>query len=203
MKIIKEACVENFNEALEAQNRGANRIELCENLNVGGTTPSYGTTLACLKHLDIPIFPMVRPRGGNFVYSPIEIEIMKNDIKLFKNMGIKGVVFGVLLQNGDIDIKTTKELVDLARPMVVTFHKAIDETNNPIYWAEELSKIGVKRILTSGGKATALEGKDIINEMIKKDIQIVVAGKVASDNFETILKLIPNNEYHGKKIVWD
>ena len=202
--MIKEACVESFEKALEAQSNGANRIELCENLAVGGTTPSYGTVKICLEKLNIPIFPMIRARGGNFVYSKDEIEIMKEDIKIFKELGVKGVVLGCLTSDNKIDLELTKELVDLAYPMEVTFHKAIDEILNPLDYIDDLVNIGIKRILTSGGKATALEGKDLINEMIKKSngrLKIVVAGKVTKRNLNGLSNLISADEFHGKLIV--
>ena len=202
--MIKEACVESFEKALEAPSNGANRIELCENLAVGGTTPSYGTVKICLEKLNIPIFPMIRARGGNFVYSKDEIEIMKEDIKIFKELGVKGVVLGCLTSDNKIDLELTKELVDLAYPMEVTFHKAIDEILNPLDYIDDLVNIGIKRILTSGGKATALEGKDLINEMIKKSngrLKIVVAGKVTKGNLNGLSNLISADEFHGKLIV--
>lgn len=202
--MIKEACVESFKKALEAQSNGANRIELCENLAVGGTTPSYGTVKICLEKLNIPIFPMIRARGGNFVYSKDEIEIMKEDIKIFKELGVKGVVLGCLTSDNKIDLELTKELVDLAYPMEVTFHKAIDEILNPLDYIDDLVNIGIKRILTSGGEATALEGKDLINEMIKKSngrLKIVVAGKVTKGNLNGLSNLISADEFHGKLIV--
>jgi len=202
--MIKEACVESFEKAKEAQDKGANRIELCENLAVGGTTPSYGTVKVCLEKLNIPIFPMIRARGGNFVYSKDEIEIMKEDIKIFKELGVKGVVLGCLTSDNKIDLELTRELVDLAYPMEVTFHKAIDEITNPLDYIDDLVNIGIKRILTSGGKATALEGKDLINEMIKKSkerLKVVVAGKVTKENLNELSNLISANEFHGKLIV--
>ena len=202
--MIKEACVESFEKALEAQSNGANRIELCENLSVGGTTPSYGTVKICLEKLNIPIFPMIRARGGNFVYSKDEIEIMKEDIKIFKELGVKGIVLGCLTSDNKIDLELTKELVDLAYPMEVTFHKAIDEILNPLDYIDDLVNIGIKRILTSGGKATALEGKDLINDMIKKSngrLKIVVAGKVTKENLNGLSNLISADEFHGKLIV--
>ena len=202
--MIKEACVESFEKALEAQSNGANRIELCENLAVGGTTPSYGTVKICLEKLNIPIFPMIRARGGNFVYSKDEIEIMKEDIKIFKELGVKGVVLGCLTSDNKIDLELTKELVDLAYPMEVTFHKAIDEILNPLDYIDDLVNIGIKRILTAGGEATALEGKDLINEMIKKSngrLKIVVAGKVTKGNLNGLSNLISADEFHGKLIV--
>ena len=202
--MIKEACVESFEKALEAQNNGADRIELCENLSVGGTTPSYGTVKICLEKLNIPIFPMIRARGGNFVYSKDEIEIMKEDIKVFKNLGVKGLVLGCLTSDNKIDLELTKTLVNLAYPMEITFHKAIDEISNPLDYIEDLVNIGIKRILTSGGKATALEGKDLINDMIKKSngrLKIVVAGKVTKGNLNGLSNLISADEFHGKLIV--
>ena len=202
--MIKEACVESFEKSLEAQNNGANRIELCENLIVGETTPSYGTVKVCLEKLNIPIFPMIRARGGNFIYSKDEIEIMKEDIKIFKELGVKGVVLGCLTSDNKINLELIKELVDLAYPMEVTFHKAIDEIANPLDYIDDLINIGIKRILTSGGKATALEGKDLINEIIKKSnrrIKIVVAGKVTKENLNELSNLISSDEFHGKLIV--
>ena len=202
--MIKEACVESFEKALEAQNNGADRIELCENLSVGGTTPSYGTVKICLEKLNIPIFPMIRARGGNFIYSKDEIEIMKEDIKIFKELGVKGLVLGCLTSDNKIDLELTKTLVNLAYPMEITFHKAIDEISNPLDYIEDLVNIGIKRILTSGGKATALEGKDLINEMIKKSngrLKIVVAGKVTKENLNELSNLISADEFHGKLIV--
>ena len=202
--MIKEACVEFFDGAKRAEENGANRVELCENLSVGGTTPSYGTAKLCLEKLNIDIFPMIRPRGGNFIYSDDEIEIMKEDIKVFKNLGVKAVVFGILTEDNKINLKQMEELVNLSHPMEVTFHKAIDELENPLDWIEDLIKIGVKRILTSGCKVTALEGKDMINKMIEKangKLKIVVAGKVTKENLAELEKLIPANEFHGKQIV--
>ena len=202
--MIKEVCVESFSEALAAEKRGADRIELCDNLYLGGTTPSYGTIKMAMEKLTIPAFPIIRPRGGNFHYSKEEIEIMKEDIKICKSLGIKGVVLGVLTADNKVDFETLKELVDLASPMEVTFHKAVDELENPVEVIDRFVEIGVKRILSSGTKETALEGKDILNAMIKKAdnrIIILIAGKVTSDNFEEVAAAIPSTEYHGKKII--
>ena len=202
--MIKEVCVESFSEALAAEKRGADRIELCDNLYLGGTTPSYGTIKMAMEKLTIPAFPIIRPRGGNFHYSKEEIEIMKEDIKVCKSLGAKGVVLGVLTTDNKVDFETLKELVDLASPMEVTFHKAVDELENPVEVIDRFVEIGVKRILSSGTKETALEGKDILNAMIKKAdnrIIIMIAGKVTSDNFEEVAAAIPSTEYHGKKII--
>lgn len=202
--MIKEACVESLTEALEAEKRGADRIELCDNLAVGGTTASYGTIKTAAAMLNIPVFPIIRPRGGDFCYSVTEIEVMKQDILLCKSLGIKGVVLGVLTEDKKIDFDVLAELMLLASPMEVTFHKAIDELADPVAVIDQLAELGVKRILSSGTMETAIEGKDILNKMIEKAngrITIMVAGKVTKENLEEIAAVIPSTEYHGKKIV--
>lgn len=202
--MIKEACVESFIDAIEAEKRGADRIELCDNLSQGGTTPSYGTIKLALSTLKIPVFPIIRPRGGDFYYTPAEIEVIKEDIKICKSLGAKGVVLGILTADKKIDFKTLAEFMELAKPMEVTFHKAIDELEDPTLVIDELINLGVKRILSSGTKPTALEGKDILNKMIKKAgdrLTIVVAGKVTKEILPEVSSLIPAKEYHGKVIV--
>lgn len=202
--MIREACVESFSEAIAAQKAGAERIELCENLAVGGTTPSFGTIKQCCKELKIPIAAMIRPRGGNFCYSKGEFQIMKEDIEICKKLGIQGVVFGILTPDFKIDILRTKSLIDFARPMQVVFHKAFDEVEKPAEALEQLIKLGVDRILTSGTKATALEGKEILKKLITQSAgrtSILVAGKVTYQNLEQLSKEIPSTEFHGRKIV--
>ena len=194
MKILKEVCVENLAEALEAEKRGADRIELCDNLSFGGTTQSYGTIKKALEKLKIPVFPIIRPRGGDFFYTEDEIEIMKEDVKMCKSLGAEGVVLGMLTKDKKIDFSLVKEFVSLAYPMEVTFHKAIDELENPVEAVEGLINAGVKRILSSGTKVTALEGAGILNKMIEKAdgrIIIVVAGRVTAENFQEVSEKIP------------
>lgn len=202
--MIKEACVESIIDAIEAEKRGADRIELCDNLSQGGTTPSYGTIKLALSTLKIPVFPIIRPRGGDFYYTPAEIEVIKEDIKICKSLGAKGVVLGILTADKKIDFKTLAEFMELAKPMEVTFHKAIDELEDPSLVIDDLVKLGVKRILSSGTKPTALEGKDMLNKMIAKAgdrLTIVVAGKVTKENLKEVSTLIPAKEYHGKVII--
>ncbi|MFR4479928.1 MAG: copper homeostasis protein CutC [Fusobacterium sp.] len=202
--MIKEACVESLIDALEAEKRGADRIELCDNLSQGGTTPSYGTIKVALSTLKIPVFPIIRPRGGDFYYTPAEIKVIKEDIKVCKSLGAKGVVLGLLTKDKKIDFEVLSQLVELAKPMEVTFHKAIDELEDPTLVIDELINIGVKRILSSGTKPTALEGKDMLNKMIEKAgdrLTIVVAGKVTKEILPEVSNLIPAKEYHGKVIV--
>lgn len=202
--MIKEACVESLVDAIEAEKRGADRIELCDNLSQGGTTPSYGTIKLALSTLKIPVFPIIRPRGGDFYYTPAEIEVIKEDIKICKSLGAKGVVLGILTADKKIDFKTLAEFMELAKPMEVTFHKAIDELEDPTLVINDLINLGVKRILSSGTKPTALEGKDMLNKMIEKAgdrLTIVVAGKVTKEILPEVSSLIPAKEYHGKVIV--
>lgn len=202
--MIREKCIGSFLEAIEAQELGAERVELCDNLTEGGTTPSYGTIKMVVEKLNIPTFVIIRPRGGDFYYTPEEIEIMKEDIKVCKNLGVKGVVIGALNRDNTINYEAIQDMITLAKPMSVTFHKAIDELKDPVSEVKKLAKIGINRILTSGTKETALEGKEILKKMIKEagdEIIIIVAGKVTKENLDKISTLIPTKEYHGKKIV--
>ncbi len=202
--MIIEACVENINEALRAESLGANRIELCENLKIGGTTPSAGTIAIAKKLLKIPIMVLVRPRGGNFIYSKNEIEIIKHDIEVCKKIGVKGVVIGALTHDYGIDLKLTNDLIELARPLEVTFNKAIDKTFNIIKEFKVLLKSDVDRVLTSGGAKTANDGREIINEMVKMangNIKIISAGKIHHSDLPKLQETIISDEFHGKKIV--
>lgn len=202
--MIKELCVENYGEAIKGQQLGADRIELCENLGVGGTTPSYGTIKQLKESLTIPFFVMIRPRGGNFVYNDDEIKIMEEDIKICKSLCVDGIVIGCLTTNNKIDYPLLKHFKRLAGDMQITFHKAIDELENPASEVLRLVEVGIDRILTSGGAKSAKDGKDKLIEMINISgnmIKIVVAGGVTKDNIEKISKIIPTNEYHGKLIV--
>jgi copper homeostasis protein len=202
--MILEACVENLKEAIAAEQQGANRIELCDNLHVGGTTPSYGTIFMAKKTLTIPIMVLVRPRGGNFVYNAWEVEIMKKDIGICKDIGVQGVVIGALRSDSTIDMDLMKELVALAHPFEITFHKAIDETADILHECGKLRDLGIHRILSSGGMPTALEGAEFINQMmdvLKDQVQVVAAGKITNENLGQIKTLIPTGEFHGRRIV--
>lgn len=204
--MITEACAGNINEALKAEFLGANRVELCENLVVGGTTPSAGSIVIAKKHLQIPVMVLIRPRGGNFVYSSNEIEVMKHDIEVCKKIGVSGIVIGALTKQDLIDIDLINEFVDLARPLDVTFHKAIDDTSNILEEFKRLLTTDVDRVLTSGGAKTALDGKNNINAMVKisdRKIKIIAAGNVCDSDLSAHQKIINTDEFHGKKIVGD
>lgn len=203
--LIFEACVETLKDALAAEKRGANRIELCSALDQDGLTPSTELTMHCVHNLSIPIMAMVRPRGGNFVYSEAEIQQMESEIEFFKQAGVAGVVFGLLTKKGTIDIENTRRLARLAFPLEVTFHKAIDCTANILKSFQELNSIdGITRVLTSGGKDTAWNGRFILKEMNglpERKIKIIAAGKVLPENREQIAGFTGVSELHGKRIV--
>jgi copper homeostasis protein len=202
--MIKEACVESFEEAKKAEQLGANRVELCSDLYAGGLTPSFELMQKTCSELKIPVMVMIRPRAGNFVYSENEIREMLVHIDLAKQTGAAGVVFGLLTTDSEIDIENTTKLADYASPLPVTFHKAIDLLADPVSGVKILKKIGgITRILTSGGRSTALQGQDTIRQLIKEasdKITIVVAGKVTDKNVQEIQALTGATEFHGKKI---
>jgi copper homeostasis protein len=202
--MIIEACVERFEYAMKAGELGANRIELCSRLDLGGLTPTFELMKKTCSSLKIPVMVMIRPRAGGFVYSEAEIKQMKTEIGLAKKAGAAGVVFGLLTKDNKIDSGNTKILAEFAKPLEVTFHKAIDQLDDPVKGVHELKKIkGITRILTSGGKATAMEGSGKIREMIAeagRQITIVVAGKVTDKNLQEIGQITSAKEFHGRKI---
>ena len=204
--MVIEVCVENINEALRAESLGATRVELCENLKVGGTTPSAGQIAVAKKLLKIPIMVLIRPRGGNFIFSNNEIEIMKRDIEICRDMGIDGVVIGALTKEHTIDRVLIEELINIARPMEITFNKAIDKTFTILEEFRELIKLDIDRVLTSGGAKTAIDGKEIINEMVSianGKVKVISAGKIHNSDLSMLEKLLKTDEFHGKKIVGD
>jgi copper homeostasis protein len=205
--MIKEACVETFEEALIAEQRGADRIELCSDLQRDGLTPSVELMQKTCANLKIPVMIMIRPKPGNFVYSESDILQMKSDIDQAKKAGAAGVVFGLLTPENKIDEVNTRLLAGQAKPLPVTFHKAVDVLDDPVVGVRTLKKIdGITRILTSGGKPTAQEGQTILREMIREaegKITILVAGKVVPSNLLAIRKATGATEFHGRRIVGD
>jgi copper homeostasis protein len=153
-----EICLESCEDAIAAQKGGAQRVELCDNLIEGGTTPSAGMIAMTREYRSIGLQVIIRPRGGDFCYSEIELDAMKYDIHHCKTLGVDGVVFGLLKSDGNIDYERTRELIEIARPMNVTFHRAFDMCKDPYQALEELIELGVDRILTSGQEPTVFEG---------------------------------------------
>jgi copper homeostasis protein len=205
--MIREACVEGYCEALRAQELGAERVELCDNLAVGGTTPSWGTIVTCKKYLKIPVMVMIRPRGGDFVYNETEMEIMAEDIRMCRKAGADGIAIGLLTPDREIDLTGLHDLVKNAGIMQITFHKAIDETADIERETVRLAKSGLaQRVLTSGRAATAMAGEHMINRMITlagRSLTILAAGKVTRENLDELSRRIPAKEFHGRKIVGD
>jgi copper homeostasis protein len=162
---IVEICVEGADNAAAAAAGGADRVELCASLTEGGITPSLGVVRAALAAVSIPIMAMVRPRGGDFLYSDREHAGMRDDVQAMRAAGVAGVVFGCLTADGDIDAARTAELVALARPLSVTVHRAFDMTRDPAAALETLIRCGVDRVLTSGQRPTALEGLPLLRAL--------------------------------------
>jgi copper homeostasis protein len=205
MKFQLEICTDNIESALDAQMAGANRIELCNDLPEGGTTPGYGTIVSARNNLDIGIHVIIRPRGGDFLYSDPEFDIMKSDIELCRKCRVDGIVLGILRSDGSIDIERTAKLVEFAYPMSVTFHRAFDMCSDPFQGLEDVIAAGASRLLTSGQKDKALEGAGMIGQLVKqaKDRIIIMPGSGINDsNIELIAKITGAKEFHltGRKV---
>ena len=203
MNILKEACVGNYVEAKRAYENGADRIELCDNLGEGGTTPSYGTIAMAVKNLDIKVFPIIRTRGGNFVFTEEEIRIMERDIEVCKNLGVGGVVIGALTEDDEVDEEVIKRLIAKAEGLEITFHMAFDEIKDKKAALDKLMELGINRVLTKGGAVSALNNMDIIKELIEyagDRIIILPGGGVTKDNYMKLVKYTGAKEVHGTKI---
>ncbi|MEM7114432.1 MAG: copper homeostasis protein CutC [Chloroflexota bacterium] len=199
MTIQVEICLSGIDSAVAAQAGGAQRVELCENLMEGGTTPSQGTIALVSERLDSGVMVMVRPRGGDFLYTDLEFAVMEQDVKLMHQHGVMGVVFGMLLPNGRIDKERTRRLLDLARPMQVTFHRAFDMSRDPFEALDDLLELGVDRILTSGQELTAMRGLDLLTKLQARagdDLIIMPAVEVTAENARHIVETTKVREIH-------
>lgn len=201
--ILEIAC---FNSAscVTAQKAGAHRIELCENYKAGGITPSEKLFLETKQNLQITIFVMIRPRQGDFNYTEAEFELMKKQIIFFKENKCAGFVFGILTSQNKVDTTRCKKLVELAKPLPCTFHRAFDEIENSESALEEIINCGFKRILTSGKQKTASQGADLISSLIKKAagrIIIIPGGGVRSNNIAELCKKTGATEFHSAAIL--
>ncbi|MGB4845349.1 MAG: copper homeostasis protein CutC [Ferruginibacter sp.] len=190
----------NIESCMLAQSAGAHRIELCDNPGEGGTTPSYGFIKAARKNLRIDLFPIIRPRGGDFLYTDAEFEVMKTDIKICKELGCDGLVIGMLNTDGTVDKKRCSKLVELAYPLGVTFHRAFDRVVDSEKALEDIIEIGCERILTSGLQPSALDGAELIAALIKQaDERIIImpGSGVRSDNVIDLAKKTGATEFHS------
>jgi len=194
-----EICVDSVEGALAAEAGGADRVELCDNLMEGGTTPSLGCIRLLRAQLGIGLHVMIRPRGGDFLYRDLELEIMREDIRVAKEAGVDGVVFGCLTREGDIHVQRTAELLDLARPLKVTFHRAFDMCRDARAGLEALAGLGVDRLLTSGQEATCLEGSETIAELARQAagrIVVMAGGGITPRNVRRIVETTGVEEVH-------
>jgi copper homeostasis protein len=197
--MLLEVCAFNLQSSVIAERVGAKRVELCENPADGGTTPSYGTIKQTREKIGIALYPIIRPRAGNFFYDEEEFAIIKQDILLCKQLGCDGISTGVHLQNGEIDTERLKRIVEWAYPMGVTCHRVFDATPNPFKALEEIIDCGCERILTSGQKTAAPDAIDILAELVQRaDGRIIImpGAGVRSSNIEALIKGTGATEYH-------
>ncbi|MCK5400139.1 MAG: copper homeostasis protein CutC [Flavobacteriaceae bacterium] len=193
-----EICASSCQSAINAQQAGAHRIELCSELAVGGLTPSYGLIKRVMNTLKIPVYVLIRPRSGNFTYSDSEFDIMKHNIQLCKDLGCEGIVSGILNEDNTIDIKRTQELIECSKPLSFTFHRAFDWTPNPTEALEQLINLGADCVLSSGQETSAESGLKLLKQIkgtAKKRIIILPGGGINSGNAK-LFKDAGFNEIH-------
>jgi copper homeostasis protein len=197
--MIVEACVDSVESAIAAEKGGAARVELCCALLEGGLTPSAGAIALARKSLSIGLNVIIRPRGGDFLHTTIEHDVMLRDIDTAKELGADGVVIGVLTASGDVDVARTRELLECARPMSVTFHRAFDMTRDPFAALDTLVSLGIDRVLTSGQEESALEGLDLLKELVARArdrIVVMVCGNLSEKNIARVAKETKAKEIH-------
>lgn len=202
-KCLEIACF-NLESARLAQSSGADRIELCENYAEGGVTPEEEMIREIRKYVSVPVHVIIRPRGGSFYYSELEKYEMKNSILLCKQHNIHGIVMGCLLHDNTVDVKACKEFIELAGPMKVTFHRAIDVCYDIKTEIKKLIDLGIERVLTSGGKETAQDGREMLSELQSNfgdKIIILPGGGIRSSNLEELVAISKCNEYHSAAIL--
>ncbi|MFT2008475.1 copper homeostasis protein CutC [Pontibacter sp. 13R65] len=208
-KPVLEVCVDSILSAVAAEKGGAQRVELCSGLSEGGLTPSYGLIKIVRKSINIGLHVLIRPRRGDFLYSELEVEIMKRDIEVAKELGADGVVVGALKPDGQVDVELMQSFMAVAKPLSVTFHRAFDVTPDPYKALNDLIELNVDRLLTSGQQGTALEGAALISELIERagnNLTVMPGSGVNERNMQELLKLTGATELHTsarKKIASD
>ena len=197
--MILEVCIDSVESALAAQEGGAGRVELCANLDVGGTTPDEDMVRSVRGKISIPFHMMIRPRGGDFCYSDREFETMHHETETAKTLGVDGVVFGILDSGGNIDVGRSGQLLELARPMSVTFHRAFDECSDLFRGMDDLRTLGIDRVLTSGGKGEILDNARLMRDLASRSngtVKIMAGGGVNFENISDLLRLAGVDEVH-------
>jgi copper homeostasis protein len=198
--LLLEICVETLEAALAAELGGADRIELCQDLSVGGVTPSAQLMREVRTNVDVPVFAMIRPRCGDFCYTTEEFEQMVRDIATAKDCGMNGAVLGILLADRRVDVERTRTLVELARPLPVTFHRAFDETPDLLASLNDVIATGAARVLTSGGKPSSEEGADEIAGLVeagREKLRVLCGGGINSSNLERVVQRTQAREFHA------
>ena len=195
-----EIAANSLGSALAAQNGGADRLELCENLGEGGCTPSYGTLALARERLQIGLHVLIRPRAGDFLYSPLEVELMRRDIELCVKLGCDGVVIGALDAEGAVDMSTCQALIEVAGTLDVTFHRALDAAREPTAALEAAIRLGCRRVLTSGGGASAMDGAASIAGLVQQAagrIEVMAGAGVNAGNIADLARITGVRDLHA------
>lgn len=198
-KILLECCVGSVESAVNAELGGAGRVELCSALELGGVTPSSAVIRLARERIGVPLFVLIRPRGGDFHYSPLEVEVMKTDIAAARDLGADGIVLGILREDGNVDVERTAELIEAAGGASITFHRAFDSTPDPLAALETLRELGVNRVLTTGGADRAeesLTGLEKLAEAAAGRIGILPGGGINHENCRRIIEQTGAREIH-------
>ncbi len=197
--ITIEICVGDVESAIAAEAGGADRVELCDNLAVGGTTPSAGTIAEAVRWLSIPVHVLIRPRAGDFVHGERELAVIRRDIEAARALGVAGVVLGLLDDRRRIASSQMAALIELARPLSVTFHRAIDAALDPLDALDRLIELGVDRVLSSAGRPSAIEGASMLRSMVDRAagrIAIMAGGRVSAANVDNLIRTTGVREIH-------
>lgn len=202
-KYTLEICVDSVESAINAEKGGATRLELCSNLIIGGTTPTKSLFEEVKKNVNIPINVLIRPRFGDFLYSNYEVNIVKNEIKMFRELGADGIVVGILTKEGEIDLDNMKKFIDEAKDIPITFHRAFDVCKNPLKAFYQLQELGVQNILTSGQAQDCLKGKKLLKELVeisnknsKNKTEILVGAGLNIGNISEIISFTGATNFH-------
>ncbi len=206
MEFKLEICVDSVESAINAQSAGADRVEFCDNLIEGGTTPGFGSIVSARNNLNIKLHVLIRPRGGDFFYSDLEYDIMRRDIEICGESGVDGIVAGILLPGGNIDIDRSAKLFEFAYPMSGTFHRAFDMCGDPVQGLEDVISTGASRLLTSGLKNKAQDGIELLRQLViqaGERIIVMPGGGIDETNTALILTATKAKEIHltGRKII--